>query len=362
MTDEITVKPPTMVDLYSGCGGVTQGFKSKGFKVLAAVESNSTAAATYRLNHPEVALYDKDIREVTPDEMLTRCGLQPGELTVLSVCAPCQPFSRQNRSKKDENRTRLVLEMLRFTEALKPKFAFMENVPGLAKGKNKNIFDELIGGLTKLGYVVSQPRVVDAANYGVPQFRKRLILLASREKMCLAIPDITHVSPGEAEKAEKAKWQTVGEAFEGLCKLDAGQQSQSDTLHKARSHTALNLERIKHIPHNGGSRRSLPLYLRLKCHQNGEDIGYNDVYGRLDSRKPSNTLTTGCTNFTKGRFAHPTEDRAITPREAARLQTFPDTYRFDGSHEQIARQIGNAVPVGLAEAFASYFYDLEMGK
>lgn len=129
-------------------------------------------------------------------------------------------------------------------------------------------------------------------------------------------------------------------------------------MHKARKHKPLSLERLRHIPHNGGSRDGLPFELQLACHKNGKNVGYHDVYGRMDFNRPSNTLTTGCTNFTKGRFAHPTSDRAITPREAARLQTFPDSYQFYGSYEQISAQIGNAVPVKLAEVFAHYFFEL----
>jgi DNA (cytosine-5)-methyltransferase 1 len=349
---------PTMIDLYAGCGGVTQGFKNKGFKVLAAVEIDPITAETYRLNHPEVVLYEEDIREVKPEEMMERCDLDAGELAVLSVCAPCQPFSRQNRSEENDSKTRLVLEMIRFVEALKPQIAFMENVPGLGKGRNRKILDELIDGLSGLGYIVSSPQIVDAVSYGVPQFRKRLILLASRERLLLTVPAPTHASPDAAGRPGKAKWRTVGEVFVGLLELESGQKSKSDPLHKARLHTLTNLERIRHIPHNGGSRDSLPPHLQLACHKNGENVGYYDVYGRMDSRKPSNTLTTGCTNFTKGRFAHPIADRAITPREAARLQTFPDSYQFWGNYDQISAQIGNAVPVVLAEAFAGYFYEL----
>jgi DNA (cytosine-5)-methyltransferase 1 len=302
-------------------------------------------------------MYERNVKDVTPEEILKDCNLQPCELTVLSVCAPCQPFSRQTRLNRDDERTPLVLEMVRFVKILLPQFAIIENVPGLAKGKNKQILEQLIKELRDdLGYNVSTPQVVDAVNYGTPQFRKRLILLCSRDNTKLDLPPYTHVMPTKAEATNKQKWRIVKDAFKGIPTLSAGHHSPTDPLHKARNHTELNLKRIRHIPHNGGSRNSLPDDLQLKCHKNKS--GYNDVYGRLDSNRPANTLTTGCTNFTRGRFAHPIDDRAITPREAARLQTFPDEYKFSGNYEQISSQIGNAVPVTLAEVFAEYFYEL----
>ena len=349
----------TVVDLYAGSGGVTQAFKNKGFNVLAAVEFNSSAAATYRANHPEVHLYEKDIREIHPLQILADCDLKPGELTVLSVCAPCQPFSRQNKSNKKDSRTKLVLQMIRFVKYLKPKLIFMENVSGLAKGRNSKILNSLIVTLRDgLGYYLAEPTILDAVNYGVPQHRERLFLIGSRERIPLGLPKQSHFPPKEANDIGKPQWVTVGDAFKDITRLSSGQQSSKDVLHRSRKHTALNIERLKHIPKNGGSRKSLPEQLQLECHKNG--TGFNDVYGRLYIDRPSNTLTTGCTNFTKGRFAHPTANRAITPREAARLQTFPDSYIFKGTYDQISTQIGNAVPVKFAEAFADYFLTLPL--
>jgi DNA (cytosine-5)-methyltransferase 1 len=345
-----------MIDLFSGCGGVTAGFKAAEFKVLAAVEFDRVTAQTYCLNHPEVFLYEEDIRNVSPATIMRDCKLKSGQLTVLGVCAPCQPFSKHNRFRNGDERASLVLEAVRFVERLRPRFLFVENVPGLRQ--NPDVLDKLIGNLKELGYKASVPAIVDAVNYGVPQFRKRFILLGTDLDIELRIPEPTHASPEDAARLGKKKWLTVKDAFVGLQDLNSGEASKTDPLHKARKHTLLSLERLRHIPHNGGSRDSLPIELRLVCHRNGRNVGYHDVYGRMDFDRPSNTLTTGCTNFTKGRFAHPTSDRAITPREAARLQTFPDSYRFYGSYEQISAQIGNAVPVKLAEVFAHYFSEL----
>jgi DNA (cytosine-5)-methyltransferase 1 len=353
------MKKPTLIDLFSGCGGVTQGFKNHGYRVLAAIELDPVIAKTYKQNHPKVVLYEEDIRNVDPRKVLEKIKLKAGDLTVLSACAPCQPFSRQNKTAKEDDRTKLILEVLPFVESFRPKFIIMENVPGLNKGKNKVILDELIKSLREdHHYKVFGPFIVDAVNYGIPQFRKRLILLCSRDDVVLSIPEATHFSLKEAEKTGKERWHTVHDAFIGIPKLASGQTSKSDPLHHARKHTPLNLERLSYISKNGGSRKDLPERLQLACHKNKKDVGYNDVYGRMNFGEPANTLTTGCTNLTKGRYAHPTANRAITPREAARLQTFSDQYKFSGNYDQISTQIGNAVPVKLAEVFAKYFSEL----
>lgn len=146
----------TLIDLFSGCGGVTAGFKAEGFRALAAVDRDPVAARTYHLNHPEVALRVEDIRSVSPETMMEQCGLQGGQLTVLSVCAPCQPFSRQNRRRSGDDRALLVLEAVRFAHALRPAFLFMENVPGL--GQDSDILNSLLGGLEALGYRISPRR------------------------------------------------------------------------------------------------------------------------------------------------------------------------------------------------------------
>lgn len=348
----------TMIDLFSGCGGVTTGFKNKRFTVLAAVELDPIAAQTYRLNHPEVLLYEKDIRTVSPEAIMTQCNLDRGQLTVLSSCAPCQPFSVLNsyRDTSNDERVPLVLETLRFVEALYPVFLFVENVPGIRR--DTALLDTLIGRLHELGYTTAST-IINAADYGVPQLRKRFILLGTRLPVMLAIPEPTHAPPADAAWLKKSPWLTVKDAFAGLELLHAGEKSARDPLHKARNHTSLTLERLRHIPHNGGSRHSLPPELQLpRFRVNNDKTKFADVHGRLSFDRPSNTLTTGCTSVSKGRFAHPVLDRAITLREAARLQTFPDSYQFHGNYDQISAQIGNAVPVRLAEVFAQHFHTL----
>jgi len=340
----------TMIDLFSGCGGVTTGFKRAGFRVLAAVEIDPIAAQTYRQNHPEVRMYEADIRRIDPETIMRDCSVPCGHVTVLGICAPCQPFSRLTRKTPVDDQAWLLLETIRFIAALQPRVLFIENVPGLVR--HPSVFPTFLDAVTELGYTRYVSSVIDAVQYGVPQFRKRFVVVATTNMaMDVCLPAPTHAPPDDAERYGLQVWRTVRDAFAGLPVIGAGESSATDPLHRSRHHSPLVIERLRHIPHNGGSRASLPESLQLRCHA-VPHVGYRDVYGRMQYDMPAPTLTTGCTNVTKGRFAHPTADRAITLREAARLQTFPDTYRFCGSYEHIAAQIGNAVPVALAHAIA----------
>jgi DNA (cytosine-5)-methyltransferase 1 len=334
-------KWPTVVDLYSGCGTVTAGLKKRHFRIAAAVDNDPVACRTYRMNHPSTLLIEEDIRRVNPNNIL-REALDNNELDVLIVCAPCQPFSNQNRYKGEDNRERLILESVRFARILKPKIILYENVPGLAGERFRSTLTDLVSDLERLGYTCSKPTRINAADFNVPQRRRRCILLASHgiEPPVLPAP----ITPAD-------KRYTVTEALQGLVSLQSSQVDDNDSLHFARKHNPIALERLSHIPKNGGNRFSLPPHLELNCHKDNK--GYPDVYGRMKWEDVAPTLTTGCTDITRGRFAHPEDDRAITLREAARLQTFPDNYKFDGNPTQIATQIGNAVPMNLVEALAS---------
>jgi DNA (cytosine-5)-methyltransferase 1 len=211
-------------------------------------------------------------------------------------------------------------------------------VPGLAGNR---VLRDLKRELGKLGYTVGAPHQVDTADYSVPQRRLRCVLIASRRGVPPLLP--TPSSPDDAR-------ETVASAIRDLPRLLSGWRSRKDPLHFAREHKEIALKRLKHIPKDGGSRASLPARLRLKCHT--EDNSFPDVYGRMAWKDVAPTLTTGCTDLTRGRYAHPRDDRAITLREAARLQTFPDNYYFSGSPGDIATQIGNAVPIRFIEELA----------
>jgi len=319
---------PTAVDLFCGCGGLTVGLKRAGFRVLGAMDVDPLSIKTYKANHRDVTLWEKDIRELDPQELLDALGLKKGGLDLLAGCPPCQGFSTMRTLNGalmvDDPRNDLLLEFERFVEALRPRAVMMENVPGLANDKR---FEAFLRKLKKLGYLGAH-RVLNAAEYGVPQRRRRLIYLAG---LGMEIPF--------ADKA--AKMKTVEEAIGGLPK--AGQSG--DPLHDMlENRTPKVLEVIQLIPKDGGSRRDLPEEFQLECHKRCN--GFKDVYGRMAWKEVAPTITGGCFNPSKGRFLHPEEDRAITMREAALLQGFPRRYKFPTTDNKsaVALMIGNALP------------------
>ncbi|NTV94911.1 MAG: DNA cytosine methyltransferase [Thiobacillus sp.] len=327
----------TAIDLYSGSGAVTEGLKHIGFNVLAAVDSDPVSCKTYRANHEKVHLYERDIREVSPAD-IRKDIRHKGNISLLIVCAPCQPFSTQNKKRfQDDPRAALVLQAIKFIKEFSPSLVFFENVPGIAAN---GPIDQLRRDLHTFGYSLGELRVIDAADCGVAQRRERCIMVAAKEQERI---DLFYASIRSCES------RNVADLIGHLPSLGSGERDASDPLHFARRHHQITLERLKHIPKNGGSRSSLPKRLQLKCHK-GRDGDFPDVYGRMKWDDVAPTLTTGCTDLTKGRYVHPRDDRAITLREAALLQSFPPEYKFCGNSGQIARQIGNAVPVEMIKA------------
>lgn len=330
----MTLNNKTAIDLFCGCGGLTVGLKKAGFKVLGAVDIDPLSVKTYKANHRDVTLWEKDIRELDPRELLDTLGLEKGGLDLLAGCPPCQGFSTMRTLNGaltvDDPRNDLLLEFERFVEALRPRAVMMENVPGLADDKR---FEAFLRRLKKLGYL-GEHRILNAVHYGVPQRRRRLIYLAG---LGMEIPF--------ADKA--AKMKTVEDAIGGLPK--AGQSG--DPVHDMpENRTPKVLEVIRLIPKDGGSRRDLPEKFQLECHKRCN--GFKDVYGRMAWKKPAPTITSGCFNPSKGRFLHPEEDRAITMREAALLQGFPPRYKFPTTENKsaVALMIGNALPPPLMAA------------
>ena len=324
------MKKPRAIDLFSGAGGLTQGLKEAGFAVIGAVEFDSRAAGTYRANHPSCQLFEGDINALEPSDVLQVLGLRKGELDLLAGCPPCQGFSRMRnhnggRIVRDPLKKDLVLRFADYVEALLPKTVMMENVPGLEKDWR---FTQMKAELRELGYHISLSEVRDAQHFGVPQRRKRLILVASRV--------------GEMRFQDTPGVQcTVRESISFLRK--AG--SSGDPLHDAPEKRAPRVVAlIRDIPKDGGSRTDLPRARQLPCHKRLN--GFKDVYGRMSWDKVAPTITGGCFNPSKGRFLHPEEDRSITLREAALLQTFPANYIFPGpiNKQAIALMIGNALP------------------
>lgn len=321
-------KKPKAIDLFCGCGGLTLGLKKAGFEVIGAVDNDNLAVETYRANHKEVEIWEENIRTLSVEKVKRKLGIKKGELDLLAGCPPCQGFSTMRtlngRKRIRDGRNKLVLEFQRFVEGLLPKAVMMENVPGLFKDKRLKI---LLEDLESIGYSVNCD-VLDAADYGVPQRRKRMILLAGRY---IKIPF------GDKVKRKKTVFDAIG-------KLPKAGES-GDKLHdlpERRSKKVIKL--IKKIPKNGGSRKDLGKRSQLACHKKCD--GFKDIYGRMAWDYVAPTITSGCTNPSKGRFLHPEENRAITLREAALLQTFPPKYKFSlrKGKGYVSLMIGNALP------------------
>lgn len=330
----------TAIDLFAGAGGSSQGLSDAGFRVLAAVEQDKEAAGSLAANLPNVRVLEGDIRKMCPQEIQDRLGLANGSLTLLTACPPCQGFSSLGARHKGDERNGLVEEVWRFARVFRPASILIENVPGLARDWR---WSELRAQLSSLGYEIGS-WTVDAADFGVPQRRRRLIAIALRHGDIVFPNDLRELLPPWFNLTAPDARKVIAQA--GSIKDSA------DSLHRARTPTPKVLERIQAIP-TGGNHADLPAALQLDCHRRLRQQGRASAtgpYGRILLQGPAPTMTTRCTTVSCGRFIHPVEDRGISLREAALLQTFPVDYRFVGSHESIERQIGNAVPVRLAHA------------
>lgn len=328
----------TSIDLFAGAGGLSAGLAAEGFRLAAAVELDPTSAKSYSLNHRKSSVIVEDIRNLRGPYLLRQANVARGELDLLTGCPPCQGFStlRTKRVKKpgDDPRNDLITEILRLVRSMRPRAVVVENVPGLAKDSR---FDNFRNGLRASGYK-SEYTVLNASDFGVPQRRKRLVLVALRGK---ELP----INWSSYRSQTKTVRDAIGHL--GL----AG--SSGDELHDIpEKRTPAMVSRIKATPKDGGSRSDLPTELQCKCHI--KRSGYFDVYGRMAWDDVAPTITGGCSNPSKGRFLHPEENRAITLREAALLQTFPSEYQFclDRGKGHVARQIGNAFPPDLIRPIA----------
>lgn len=340
-----------VIDLFSGCGGSSLGFKQAGFQIKVGVDIDETASRSFQINFPKAHVFTSDISVVSGKDLLSSGGFKNGNEVILIACPPCQGFSsaRRNSERLADPRNNLIFEFLRIVEEIKPKAFVMENVPGLATNIGKPIFDQILKGLERLGYLTAHG-IANTSDYGIPQRRKRLILIGINNSK--SVPTFPAKTNGNPETSENLmKWVTVKDAIGSLPKIKAGEKTQSDFMHTSANLSETNLKRIKLTPHNGGSRSSWPDNLILDCHKKSK--GHMDVYGRMSWDIPSPTITGGCVMISKGRFGHPDQNRAISLREAARLQTFPDSFKFCGSFGEIAKQIGNAVPPLLAQKTAT---------
>ncbi len=327
----------TAIDLFSGAGGASQGLRDVGYTVLAAIENDPSAVETFRANHPETEMLARDVRRVGAPALARRLRASQTRLDLLTACPPCQPFSTLGSGDPDDPRNRLVSSLMRFVRHLRPRAVLLENVPGL---RCEPRFARLVADL-EADYRVRQ-YIVQATDFGVPQERRRVIVLGIDRAMSVEPPEcLLDALPASFDASPR----TAGEALAAAATLT----TDVDPVHRARTPRPKTLARIRAVA-QGGGRVELPEHLQLACHVRLGQRHATSIYGRIDPKRPAPTMTTRCTTPSCGRFIHPTEDRGLTLREAALLQTFPLDYKFCGNHESVERQIGNAVPPLLAKA------------
>ena len=340
------MKSCTVIDLFCGAGGLTHGFVLEGFNVVAGLDADKSCKYPYETNNPGVTFIEKKIEDIKAAELEQLYS--EGDVKILVGCAPCQPFSAYNKGKRNQNdKWKLLDNFSDLISKIKPDIVSMENVPDLKTFKEGKVYKNFVDQL-KINYIVTEYPRISCLGYGIPQHRKRLVLFASKPKYGkVELLDPTHTPD---------KYKTVGDVIWGLGPLEAGKTSWNDPYHKAAGLSELNLRRIKES-RQGGTWRDWPDELVAECHKQESGNSYSSIYGRMIWRAPAPTITTQCCGFGNGRFGHPKQNRAISLREAARLQTFPDDYEFvhpDEPHSitTISRLIGNAVPVKLARVIA----------
>lgn len=332
---------PTFIDLFAGAGGLSIGLERAGFKMIAATDWDRWSCETLRANHKNAPVFEGDIAKINLDDFSNTIKTNTVDLIVGGP--PCQGFSQLGRQDENDPRNQLWREYMRFVEHFNPKLFLMENVPQLLTSDEYKRIEQFA---KRLGYNV-RAKVLHAVDYGVPQKRKRAIILGSRVGVP-EHPEPSHTSPEQYNlfNGYMKPWKTVRDAIKDLSPKPNGKN-----WHIGRKPTPTSLKRYKTIP-PGGNRFNLPPELTPNCWKK-KKTGSTDVFGRLEWDKPSLTIRTEFFKPEKGRSLHPVAHRPITIREAARLQTFPDSYIFVGSNIQVAKQIGNAVPCDLAYAIGT---------
>lgn len=325
------------VDLFCGAGGLTAGLRAAGIKVKAGYDLDSACQFAFEHNN-DASFVCKDVGEVTPEEI--REWYSEGAIRLLAGCAPCQPFSsyNQGRDTRLDRKWPLLYQFARLIKETRPELVTMENVPDVTK---HSVYDDFVAGLHAQGYAVWSGTVA-CVNYGLPQQRRRHVLLAS------LLGEISLIPPTHADRHV-----TVRDALGSLKPINAGMIDHNDPLHRSARLSPINQQRIR-LSRPGGSWKDWPEELRAECHRKQSGKTYPSVYGRMAWDAPSPTMTTLCYGFGNGRFGHPEQDRAISLREAAILQSFPSEYQFappgrNIEFRSVGRMIGNAVPVRLGE-------------
>ena len=336
---------PNVIDLFCGVGGLSHGFIQEDFNVLAGIDIDETCRFAFEENNKSEFIA-KSITDISAQE-INRIYGENTDLKILVGCAPCQNFSSYmfKDKDKDSNKWKLLYEFSRLINEVQPDIVSMENVAQLINFKKAPVFEDFVSNLKSLGYYVHY-EVVNCPDYGIPQNRKRLILLASKFGEIKLIPK-TH---------NRDSYVTVKDAIGELPFIKDGEKDINDPIHFSRKLTPKNKKRIEATPY-GGSWKDWNEDLRLECHKKETGKSFPSVYGRMVWEKPSPTMTTQCIGYGNGRFGHPVQVRAISLREAALLQTFPLDYKFvkndqDYNSTILARQIGNAVPVKLGQVVA----------
>ncbi|GAB1621411.1 DNA cytosine methyltransferase [Agarivorans albus] len=377
------------IDLFAGAGGFTLAAINAGVNVLAAIEFDKAAADTYDKNFNrdqacDIQLLNEDINNIEPTVLRGKLKLKRGELDLILGGPPCQGFSthRIKDAGKDDPRNALLLRYFEFVHEFRPKAFLVENVAGLLWERHSKYLEKFLALAKQEKYSVRFCNALNAKDYGVPQNRKRVFIFAVREDVnsdnIAFPPGPTHYSVAEERTP---KWRTASsvfepipeslyesfwtnyfskktkmskkETFELLASLDSGKPLPLDDICNVYMQPSdMMVSRFSRIGPNG-SREDLGQESQLKCHSNGYN-GHKDVYGRIFVHLPSNTITTGCNNPSKGRFVHPWENHGMTLRHAARLQSFPDWFKFYGSSTEQARQIGNAVPPLLGQVLIEH--------
>ncbi|MEM9630379.1 MAG: DNA cytosine methyltransferase [Pseudomonadota bacterium] len=347
---------PLAVDLFAGAGGFSLGAIRSGFDIAFAVENDVHSATTYRENickrfgGGQTKLFDEDIEELDPVGLRSAFFDGPS-CDLLLGGPPCQGFSTHRilDAGVDDPRNKLILAYFNFVKILRPRVFLMENVPGILWKRHQSYLDRFYSEGEAAGYKLFDPVTLDARDFGVPQRRRRVFVLGVRADIdCEGFhwpPEPTH---GDTRKGQTGliPWQDCARVFR------ATRSGDVNDVHM--SHGSELIEVFRNTPANGGSRNDSGRV--LPCHK--EHDGHKDVYGRIDPSQPAPTMTTACINPSKGRFVHPTEHHGITARQAARIQTFPEEFEFFGGLMAAGRQIGNAVPVALAEVLVCHLKSL----
>jgi DNA (cytosine-5)-methyltransferase 1 len=339
------VKDCAVVDLFCGAGGLTHGFILEGFKVTAGIDADLACKHAFEANNKGARFIPTKIEELRKDDVVNL--FQGKKIKILVGCAPCQPFSSYNKKGKDKDgKWKLLKEFGDLISSVQPDIVSIENVPDLRNFKNGKVYNAFIARLKDHGYHVTEYPNVYCPDYGIPQKRSRLVVFASKFGAVSLIPP-TH---------KPEQYRTVRDTISTLQPIRAGESSKSDHLHKSSNLSALNLKRIR-ASKPGGTWRDWDRKLVANCHLKKQGDGYISVYGRMTWDDPSPTITTQFYGFGSGRFGHPEQDRALSLREAALLQTFPIDYSFIPDNapihlKTIGRLIGNAVPVDLGRAIS----------